>query len=120
MVEAMEVMYFDDINFEINEDGISPLMLACARGNVPIAQMVLLNLNVSMTKCDKQGYDSLHLAAQYGHLGVINVLCEKGIDYRQSKDTATTPLHLAAKNGFSDICEYLVENFSNCKINEVK
>lgn len=71
----------------------------------------MLAFGVSEIKCT-----SLHEAAKYGDLEVVEYLVEKGANVNEKDDDGYTPLHVAAKKGYLEIVEYLVEK--GAKINE--
>jgi len=50
----------------------------------------------------------LHLAAENGHLSVVEYLINQKADIIVKGDFDRTPLHFAAKNGHLRVVEYLV------------
>ena len=55
------------------------------------------------------GVSPLHLAAENGHLQVVDLLISKNANFNEKeKDTGLTPLHLAAKEGHLKIAEVLL------------
>ncbi|KAF9623648.1 hypothetical protein IFM89_003680 [Coptis chinensis] len=71
-----------------------------------------MDVNVSAWGPKWQGVTPLHLAAQGGHLKVMDALLERGanIDARTKGACGWTPLHNAAKERNRDAIKFLVEN----------
>ena len=67
--------------------------------------------NIQLNKTDKQGYNCLHIAAQYPNLEIIKLLREANVYYLASKN-GTTPLHLACKSGCFEIVKYMIEEMN--------
>ncbi|CAJ2646984.1 unnamed protein product [Trifolium pratense] len=71
-----------------------------------------MDVNVSAWGPKSKGVTPLHLAAEGGHLGVMDELLERGanIDARTKGACGWTPLHIAAKERNRDAVKFLVEN----------
>ncbi|KOM45442.1 hypothetical protein LR48_Vigan06g074800 [Vigna angularis] len=71
-----------------------------------------MNVNVSAWGPKSKGVTPLHLAAEGGHIGVMDVLLEHGadIDARTKGACGWTPLHIAAKERRRDAVKFLIEN----------
>lgn len=92
----------------------SALAIACAHGNVAVAQLILDDLkpkhaSVLMSMIDDKGWTVLHYAALGGAVGVVDLLVQKGlVDALRSRPPAATgaqtPLHLAAAKGDAAMC----------------
>lgn len=54
-----------------------------------------------------------HLAAEKGHLDVIKILEEHGVDMNNHYLIRGMPIHLAAEHGHKDIVEFLIEHGVN-------
>lgn len=66
----------------------------------------------SMEQLDDQGEAAVHLAAREGHLGMLRVMAEKGVDLNLAKDAPAragmTPLHEACAAGRGDVVRLLM------------
>jgi len=64
----------------------------------------------------------LHLAAQNGHLSVVEYLVNQKADKNAKDNEGMTPLHRAAANGHHSVVEYLVNQKAdiNAKDNSVE
>ena len=69
-----------DLNFEITNDGIFPLLLATAKGDKELVAMIVNNPRTSLNKCDQHGVNAFWISAFYGHIEIMRYLCSKGID----------------------------------------
>jgi ankyrin repeat protein len=59
----------------------------------------------------KGDWDTLHLAAQTGHLATVRMLLARGAAVgARSKEDGWTALHLAAEHGRGDIARFFIEN----------
>ena len=83
----------DKVDFNASEkQGYTPMMLAVAHGNLSIAQL-LYALHPNKDECKKYadlaGYNLLHVAAEYGHIHIIDWLMH---NLPELKDAPTTCL----------------------------
>jgi len=103
---------------EKNNEGMSPLQLACAGNHTEIvAYLLSLSHNDGQnlsTDLSSAGLNSIHRAAQYGSLEAIKMLTSKSsnldIDINTKSLNGTTALHLATKDGNFDVLKYLIES----------
>lgn len=86
----------------------------CAAAESGNAQMVEYCLSydpdLSVVKEDFFKETALHLAAMKGHLAVVKLLVEKGADTLQRASADFTPLHLAVREGKTEVVEYLLQD----------
>ncbi|MBZ9963128.1 ankyrin repeat domain-containing protein [Mesorhizobium sp. BR1-1-2] len=88
-------------------DGVTPLYIACERGNVELAKLLIkrgadVNLPVSWQRTP------LYTANKGGHADIVKLLLDGGADPNQVAK-AQTPLHVAAENGCLQCVIHLVE-----------
>ena len=66
----------------------------------------------SMEQRDNDGRAAVHRAAENGHLGMLKIMLEKGVDVNLTQDepgeAGVTPLHLACMEGCQEVVELLV------------
>jgi hypothetical protein len=65
-----------DLNFEITTDGIFTLLLAAAKGDRELVQMIVTNPNTRINKTDAYGVNAFWVAAFYGHVEVSIVISD--------------------------------------------
>ena len=76
-----------------DNDGLTPLMVACYKGHDNLVAMLLDGLR------DNFGRSPLHHATFDGHYSVLNLLSEHGADIRMKDDNGQQPIHYAAYEG---------------------
>ncbi|RDD44930.1 Ankyrin repeat and KH domain-containing protein mask [Trichoplax sp. H2] len=113
--------YENDVNIksynykEINGheiDGGTPLHFACADGDVDAIQLLLCHgANPYLLQYENGGLAPIHFAAQDNHLECIKTL------YRHHPNTINISsylkeqvLHIATKNGYSDMTKWLIDH----------
>ncbi len=91
-----------------NADGLTPLMVASAFGNVEVAEMLLTLGADQRARNATDGHAAIHIAAMAGHVGVMKLLLDKGgeIGLRAGRNSET-PLHCAALYGRMKMIDYL-------------
>lgn len=66
----------------------------------------------SMEQLDNYGISAVHLAAQNGHTGMLNIMIKKLVDINLTEDepgeAGATPLHLACSHGRTEIVRLLM------------
>jgi len=102
---------------EVDENQLTPLMLAASKGFNSICSLLLTSDGSSYSKTSahanlraEDGATALHLAAQGGHLECVNTLLGCGADVNVSADDGTTAVHLActARTNSSSLLEILL------------
>ncbi|CAF0794413.1 unnamed protein product [Rotaria sp. Silwood1] len=95
-------------------DGDTPLHLASQYGHHEIVQLLLFH-HTDPTILNRRQLTSIDLACEHGHFHVVNSLihnklCHQMILNNHNNNEQHTPLHLAAKNGHTDIIRLLLLN----------
>ncbi|KAL8568780.1 hypothetical protein ACOMHN_036964 [Nucella lapillus] len=101
-------------------NGETPLHLACQHGHLHVVKLLLTH-HADPTVCNKEIKTPLDLACEFGRGRVVeqllkSKLCQKLLEDSpiDTLDTSrTTCLHLAAKNGHSDVIRLLIESGMN-------
>ncbi|XP_067906323.1 ankyrin repeat and BTB/POZ domain-containing protein 3-B isoform X2 [Heterodontus francisci] len=123
--QAINLLGLDGINTR-SEQGLSPLMYACARGDEAMVQMLLdagadVNCEVPSPshKCpsipvETRHWTALTLAVLHGHMAVVQLLLDAGANVEGSvgqggENYSETPLQLAAAAGNFEIVSLLLE-----------
>ncbi|KAL2713882.1 protein fem-1 CG6966-like isoform X1, partial [Vespula squamosa] len=97
--------HFADIEMA-NRHGHTCLMIACYRGHIGIAKL-LLAWNVDVNRKSVRGNTALHDCAESGSLEILKLLVQHGAQM-DVDSYGMTPLLAAAVTGNTDIVEYLI------------
>lgn len=98
-----------------NEKGETPIIPACAKGNVKLVTS-LLKQGHSVNAGDALGWTALHEASNYGHVDIVNVLLDYGADINNRGGPCCegiTPLHDAAACGHLEVIDCLLDRGAN-------
>lgn len=98
-----------------NEKGETPIIPACAKGNVKLV-LNLLNQGHSVNAGDALGWTALHEASNYGYVDIVNVLLDHGADINNRGGPCCegiTPLHDAAACGNLEVIDCLLDRGAN-------
>jgi hypothetical protein len=90
-----------------DDDGATPLMLACEGGHVNVMRW-LLDRGAAIHDRDCEGRTALHSMSNAGRLPVVRVLVERGADPTIANDYGHLPLHEASTWGRADVVRYLL------------
>ena len=70
-------------------------------------------LRFALSDAKNDGTSPLSVAAQYGHLTVVQYLLEQGADKEKANNNGASPLFLAAQNGHLGVVQKLLEQGAN-------
>ena len=95
------------------EGGLSCFLVACSKGHFNIVEYFLkdLKMNFFLESVDDNFNNGLHLASEQGHLSIVNILLDSGIDDQAKNKEGSTPLELSCRKGFFEISKLLIRNF---------
>uniref|UniRef100_A0A7N0U4Z7 Uncharacterized protein n=1 Tax=Kalanchoe fedtschenkoi TaxID=63787 RepID=A0A7N0U4Z7_KALFE len=98
-----------------DDRGWTLLHVGARKGDIKEVKRLLsegTDANVAAWGPKSQGVTPLHLAAEGGHLRIMDLLLEHGanIDARTKGSCGWTPLHIAAKERKRQAVKFLVEN----------
>eukprot|EP01134_Creolimax_fragrantissima_P005406 CFRG5406T1 len=92
-----------------DEDGWTPLIIACASGNASVVQ-ALLDAKVVINATNHAQASGLHYAASKNRIEVVQLLLQQGADVSAKDRVGETPLHRAAALNFVRIAKLLIEH----------
>ncbi|KRZ10522.1 Death-associated protein kinase dapk-1, partial [Trichinella zimbabwensis] len=95
---------FNDVSN--NELGVLPTHVAAVAGQLDILKF-LESRGCDFSLPDKRGDNPLHLAAQNGHIKIVNYLINR-VDVGATNNYKETALHIAVRYGFLDVAVSLV------------
>ena len=105
--------------FHPNNEGSTPIHLACRHGNLEVAKYLSSLHPYCITCKNSKGHTPLHKACMHGHLDIVRHLAHESSsmhdDLYVSDHDGFTPLHLASKHGHLDIVMCLI-NECNCDV----
>lgn len=108
VAEVKELMKQNpDIINQTNDNGFSPLILACYRGNTDVADFLIENVKDVNYK-SREGTALAGLAIKYNK-DLVEHLLKKNADPNIGDETGYTPLFWAVKSGNKDLVEQLLK-----------
>ena len=108
VAEVKEVMKQDpEIINKLNENGFSPLILACYRGNTEVAKFLIDHVKDVNYK-SKEGTALAGLSVKYNK-ELVESLLKKNADPNIPDETGYTPLFWAVKFGNKELVQLLLD-----------
>ncbi len=74
-----------------NEEQETPFLLACNKGNVDVAKLLLRN-GAQINDMDKYGWSALYIACKNGHEKIVELLLDNGAEVDDRKAVACQKL----------------------------
>ena len=100
---------FPDMTDATNDDGETPLVIACMKGNLAVVKL-LLDAGADANRSQLNGNSPLHFAAWSGNKFIGNDLIAAHAQADAQNGNGETPLILAAKEGNNEFVSLLVEH----------
>jgi uncharacterized protein len=112
------LVYSDpEVVHQYNQDGFTPLALACYFGQYEAARyLAFKGADVNQPLKGDSGIRPIHLAVAGNHLDIVRMLIEHDVQINVQHDTGITPLHYAAKHGNPDMLITLLEEGADVNI----
>ena len=92
-----------------SEKGFSPLMIACYKGNLEIAKVLIKADRSTVNQTDIDGKSALILASLYGHTEIVRLLLENGSNPNMMDNDGRSSLMAASQNGYTESVHLLLE-----------
>nr|XP_034329461.1 ankyrin-3-like isoform X2 [Crassostrea gigas]XP_034329462.1 ankyrin-3-like isoform X2 [Crassostrea gigas] len=92
-----------------DEDGASPLYIACQNGHDSTVQLLLSN-GANINSCNKNGASPLYIACQNGHDSTVQLLLNNGANIELCANDGASPLYIACQNGHDSTVQLLLSN----------
>ena len=117
--EIIDILLATPIDLEYPDDlKRTALHWAAVSGKENLTRQLLLRKiypRADVHATTDRGKTALHLAAQQGHAGVVDILLDAGADPMARSDGGWTALHNAAHKGHAEVIEVLVRR--GCNVN---
>ena len=98
--------YLDDKNPEDN-NGITPLHIAAAKGHVDVYKQIIQCIDVINPRDSNNGWTPLHFASYHGHLELCEFIIEKVDDLNPYDNEGKTPIYFANERNHRAIVSLL-------------
>ncbi|KAE8279193.1 Ankyrin repeat domain-containing protein 53 [Larimichthys crocea] len=102
----------EKLDVSVNTQGESALHMACLHGHLATVHLLLESRPSWINSSDHQGHRPVHMLltsqSSPNTSACLRYLLEHGANVNATTDSGTTPLHLAASEGFLDCTEILV------------
>ena len=86
--------------------GVGCVLLAAENGNAEVCRVLVSVLGCSPNTTADNGFTAVFSAAQFGHLGVVQLLAELGADLHRGAGLAT-PYSVAVEYGHTEVAAFL-------------
>ena len=107
--QIMQLLVLYKVNVNVQDIyGVTPLHLACSRGNRHAVDVLLACDKIDVNIQDKQQDTPLHDACLLGDAYIVEKLLDHGADCLITNDENSTPLHPACQEGHIDIVNLIL------------
>ncbi|KAH9100328.1 hypothetical protein LEN26_015962 [Aphanomyces euteiches] len=102
-----------DENFEA-ENGLTPLIFACACGNIGVVKRLLVNNKLNLNHQNRDGVTALMVATSMGHLSIVKLLFQQPkLNLNLVNQHGVGPFVMACTENLIDIASFLLKNSEN-------
>lgn len=101
-----------------DQSGYHPLHTAIAGNLIPMAIIFLDHYKVDVNLRAKNGQTPLMIAANYGHLQIIKLLCDRGAEVNEQEDTRFSALLYTVKQGQIASFSYLLSQNADIHVRD--
>ena len=98
--------------YDKDRNGITPLMHACGKGNVPVVDLLCVH-GADCAAKDTSGKSSLHFAAEHNKVAVMERLLRQCVAINDPDQKGATPLMYACRHGSREVASLLHERRAN-------
>ena len=104
-----------DVNQAKNDDGSTPLHIACHKGHIEEVTTLLAE-NAVVNQAANDGITPLYAACHNGHIEVVATLLAENADVNKADNDGDTPLYAACGNGRAEVVATLLAE--NADVNQ--
>ena len=104
-----------DVNQAKNDDGSTPLHIACHKGHIEEVTTLLAE-NADVNQAANDGITPLYAACHNGHIEVVATLLAENADVNKADNDGDTPLYAACGNGRAEVVATLLAE--NADVNQ--
>ena len=104
-----------DVNQAKNDDGSTPLHIACHKGHIEEVTTLLAE-NADVNRVALGGITPLYAACHNGHIEVVATLLAENADVNKADNDGDTPLYAACGNGRAEVVATLLAE--NADVNQ--
>ncbi|XP_072889553.1 85/88 kDa calcium-independent phospholipase A2 isoform X2 [Hemitrygon akajei] len=105
------------INDTESEEGMTPLHLACKKGDVDCIRELVEGCAARLDIADKNKETVFHYAAKQSNCQIIELLSkQRSVGVNHLSNSGETPLHIACRLGKADVAKSLLQCQASCNI----
>ncbi|XP_072128110.1 85/88 kDa calcium-independent phospholipase A2 isoform X2 [Mobula birostris] len=105
------------INDTESQEGMTPLHLACKKGDVDCIRELVEGCGARLDVADKNRETVYHYAAKQSNCQIIELLSkQRSIGVNHLSNSGETPLHIACRLGKADVAKSLLQCQASCNI----
>jgi len=94
----------------VSSSGATLIHSAALGGQLEVIKWLITDRRLDLHGTRKDGYGAAHIAAQKGHLHLLQFLKQQGVDMRATTNGGLTPAQLAIVANQEDVVEWMKQN----------